>query len=364
MIERIFSIPSYLILPVCLYITFRSNLGSYIMEKIITFDPVLVPIAIFSCLLVALGLRMVVVCCLSEFESKFEFERRCMQLKLLRSRPQIALNRPQIARRYSTADLPSKSLWSKPQYRSASLMGIPPDIRLMIYDHIIPSKIHVMRWTCRPMIFCTIYKPVINNLLAGNIFKSPLLQVHPKIYREVKEILWNRAVFGLGCADHPHHSLISMSWIASRLIRNIEIPLKSDHAYLMSNLSRSIPTMNAMARDGHLQSITILIEPFQLQCILEERLYGTFSFDLLRSLGSARTWSCKMSIRICGYESYEELFTRRLLYNFLNSNHSHGNIQNYKDLFEELHRAWGGTLYLEKTLVWENGRHVYRAPPS
>ncbi|TGO61988.1 hypothetical protein BCON_0023g00480 [Botryotinia convoluta] len=368
------------------------------MEKIRAFDPLLVPIAIMSCALVAAVLYMVALnsrsqLIMEEFEFKFHSEKRRKELelmiakvKLLQERPRIArrnstTGRPsnsllpihkssksQIIRRQSTADLPSKALWSKSQYKPASLMGIPPEIRLMIYDHIIPSKIYAMDWSCHRSKCCLeLPEPCENNKLAGRIFKSSLLQVHPKIYREVKELLWNRAVFGLGCTDHAHSS---MSWISSRLIRNIEIPVEFDRDFQirLSNMSKSIPTMNAMARDGLLQYITILVPPFQLQLILDEKLNGTFQFDLLRSFGSARTWSCKMIIRILAYGSYIELLnplTRLTVNNSSNANISNEKIiQNYKDLFGELNQAWGGTFYLENTLVWENGRHVYRAPAA
>ncbi|KAF7914047.1 uncharacterized protein EAF01_000453 [Botrytis porri] len=188
------------------------------------------------------------------------------------------------------------------------------------------------------------------NKLTGSMFKSPLLRVHPKIYREVKELLWNRAVFELGCINNAHGFLKSTSWVSRRLIRNFEIPLEFDCHFriALSNMSKSISTMNAML-------------------LLEEELNGTFSFDLLRSLGSARTRSCKMIIRILYFESYIELFNLawRTIINSPNANISKEQIiQNYKDLFGELNQAWGGTLCLADTLVWENGRHVYRASPA
>ncbi|KAF7918455.1 uncharacterized protein EAE98_009698 [Botrytis deweyae] len=310
------------------------------------------------------------------------------KLKLLHEKPRIARrysttgcpsnsslpiynsSKSQISRRQSTADLPSKALWSKPQYKPASLVGITPEIRLMIYDHILlPSEFDVMCSSCHPSKCCLeLPERCATNNLSRKTFKSPLLRVHPRIYREVKELLWNRAIFGLGCINNAHKSLVSMSWISRRLIRNIEITLQFDCRFQidLSNMSKSISTMNAMARDGLLQSITIIIPPFQLKLILEEKLNGKFQFDQLRSLGSARTWSCKMIIRILYSESYIDLLDHicmPLKYNFRNIP-KEKIIQIYKDLFEELNQAWGGSLYLADTLVWENGRHVYRAPPA
>ncbi|KAK6614804.1 hypothetical protein H4I96_01125 [Botrytis cinerea] len=304
------------------------------------------------------------------------------KMKLIQGRPRIARRnsttgqpssslfpsngrrRSQITRRQSTTDLPSKALWSKTQYKLASLMGIPPEIRLMIYDHIFPSEIEPMSWTCDQYISCSEpHARCKHNVQNERCFKSPLLQVHPKIYREAKRLLWNRAVFGLGCDDHANRSLRSMSWISRRLIKRIEICPVVDHNFRirLANMSASIPTMNAMARDGLLESITILVPPFQLRCIMDEKLNGTFQFDLLRSFGNARTWSCKRIMRISVFESYEELLNPILQPKVSSINHG-TIIQNYKDLFEKLHQAWGGTLYLGNTLVWENGRHVYRAP--
>ncbi|KAF7905799.1 hypothetical protein EAF00_000078 [Botryotinia globosa] len=279
-------------------------------------------------------------------------------------------SKSQIFRRQSTADLPSKALWSKPLYKPASLVGMSPEIRLMIYDHIFPSKFDAMSSTCRPSNHrlklpgsCAI------NKLTGRPFKSPLLQVHPKIYREVKELLWNRAVFGLGCIDNAHNSLISMSWISRRLIRNIEICLDIDCHFriILLNMFKSISTMNAIARDGLLQSITIIIPPIQLRLILEAKLNSKYQFAQLRSLGNARTWSCKIIIRILYFESYIELLNpivKPLVYDSRIDISEDKIVQYYKDLFGELNQAWGGTLYLADTLVWENGRHVYKAPPA
>lgn len=156
--------------------------------------------------------------------------------------------------------------------------------------------------------------------------------------------------------------------MSRRLIKNIEIRLEFDchFRFYLSSIFKSISTMNVMARDGILQSITIIIPPFQLRLMLEQKLNGKFQFDELRSLGSARTWSCKMIVRILYFEKYTELLCsliRPPTYGSRKVISDEKAIQNYKDLFGELNQAWGGTLYLADTLVWENGRHVYRAPP-
>lgn len=197
----------------------------------------LVPFTIVIWALVAAVLYMFAPhSCLQFIMEKFGFksnsEKRRERLKLIISEVELLQERPRIARRYSTtdcpsnslvpiynssksqisrrqstADLPSKALWSKPQYKPASLVGITPEIRLMIYDHIFPSKFDVMDSTCHPSNCCLkLPERCAINKLTGRLFKSPLLQVHPKIYEEVKELLWNRAVFGLGCVNNAHNS--------------------------------------------------------------------------------------------------------------------------------------------------------------
>ncbi|TEY74959.1 hypothetical protein BOTCAL_0067g00150 [Botryotinia calthae] len=367
-----------------------------IILRIVATNQLWVPIAFMSCALVAIVLCIAFVYPLWQSTTdnpKFKIISRGLvqnlvliiaKQKLLQRRPRIARRnsttgrpssslfpsnerrRSQTTRRQSTTDLPSKALWSKIQYKPSSLMGIFPEIRLMIYDHIFPSEIKAMSWTCHQYIsYFEPHKSCRKNVQDARYFRSSLLQVHPKIYQEAKKLLWNRTVFGLGCTYHANRSLGSMSWISRRLIKRIETCLVFDRHYRihLTNMSTSILTMNAMARGGLLESVTILVSPFQLRCIMDEKLNGTFQFDLLRSFGNARTWSCKRSMRIVDYKSYEELLNSLLRPKA--SSISDGTIiQNYKDLFEELHQAWGGTLYLDNTLVWENGRHVYRAPPS
>ncbi|KAF7856320.1 hypothetical protein EAF04_009848 [Stromatinia cepivora] len=270
--------------------------------------------------------------------------------------------------------------FQEPQYETASLMGVPPEIREIIYAYIFPSKFYLApyyeapqktswKFDLEPILYAYGNRSSYDtmNLAFPNCqaFGSSFLRVHSQIYREAKELFWKRALFVLPTPFRAIDALESIGQDFIKHITHIELHVRSfDFQYWEnSGICPAISIMNSLARHGQLQAINLVIEHLMLGYIIRDLLRKTASekarrfYGTLRFLCSLQTWRCDRGFRITGGASYEEILKNI-------PGNSGMTIQSLMYVVEKLHAAWGGTFYVGDTMAWQNGRYVYRAPPS
>ncbi|CAD6447720.1 c16857b1-1f24-49ce-b967-0893fc37298e [Sclerotinia trifoliorum] len=263
-------------------------------------------------------------------------------------------------------------------YKRTSLLGVPREIREIIYGYIFPSRFYLAPYCKAPQEISWKFDldPILYaygnrssydkmNLSFPNCqaFNASFLRVHPRIYQEARQLFWKRAIFVLPTPYRAIDALRSIAQDSIKHITHIELHVRSFdfHYWEFSGLCPAISMMNSLARHGQLQAINLVIEHvmlgFNIRDLLRSpvserahRFYGTLIF-----LCSLQTWRCQRGIKITGGSSYEEVLRNT-------PKNSPMSIQNLMYVVEKLHAAWGGIFYVGDTMAWKNGRHVYRVP--